>query len=364
MAYGTTLTDLGRNLVASETTRNQLQAALAAVAAQENIARTQAGSSRYSTDAQREANQLNQAFRAMENQRLRDATQTEAGLRDREMISRADIGRMQFNPNTPGERALDRAGEIEIAKIVAAAQTAQANRIPAQAFDELIRSGTEVDALNAGIESAVAQANAFSDQQFDEIFNGRNWFNRNVPWLGTNDDEARSSYREKAMLIPGQFGETGKYLIPQMSPDGRIRFSGRKLSVPRLGIGSQPTAQLPEPTGPTPSPLAPTINARPMTTAPGGALSIGELSTILGGSNVGVNAPPLRATGIPTSRASASAAALMDPILADAINQVTSRIQELTARGFSPAQAESKARAELPVVVRERLIELHRAMRQ
>lgn len=352
-AFGSTLTDLGRNLVASETTRNQLQAALAAVAAQENIARTQAGSSRYSTDAQREANQLNQAFRAMENQRLRDATQTEAGLRDRDIISREAMNRFQFAPNTPAEREKERQKEIDVAKIIAEAQKVQSNRVdPRFAAAQL-----DIDFETAMIAQALPAAEAAANLESESLFKNRS------RWLKFDAGE-KSEYQKSALAIVNdpKYAAVGKYLVPAVQPDGRVLFKANFNLLPRRQ--AQPELNPPTPP-PTPIPT-PTIDPnRPVDAVHGNApLSIGELSTILGGANVGVNAPPLRATGIPTSRASASAAALMDPILADAINQVTSRIQELTARGFSPAQAESKARAELPVVVRERLIELHRAMRQ
>lgn len=302
-AFGSNLTDLGRNLVASETTRNQLQAALAAVAAQENIARTQAGSSRYSTDAQREANQLNQAFRAMENQRLRDATQMEAGLRDRDIISREAMNRFQFAPNTPAEREKERQNEIDVAKIIAASQS---GRLSPQAQAEWLRTSSGIEEHNKLTGASVARANAESTQKYDDIIGGRhNWFG-----LGTSEKQAKQKYLKEALLIPGAL-VNGEYLIPEIDEaSGRVKFRGHNLTMPSLSLGPE--------SSPTPSP---TKNPAPLT--PNSAL---------------------------------------DPVLPDLMLKSKLRVSELMRRGFSETDAEFKAMAELPVSARQRISGLLRGV--
>lgn len=302
-AFGSNLTDLGRNLVASETTRNQLQAALAAVAAQENIARTQAGSSRYSTDAQREANQLNQAFRAMENQRLRDATQMEAGLRDRDIISREAMNRFQFAPNTPAEREKERQKEIDVAKIIAASQS---GRLSPQAQAEWLRTSSGIEEHNKLTGASVARANAESAQKYDDIIGGRhNWFG-----LGTSEKQAKQKYLKEALLIPGAL-VNGEYLIPEIDEaSGRVNFRGHNLTMPSLSLGPE--------SSPTPPP---TKNPAPLT--PNSAL---------------------------------------DPVLPDLMLKSKLRVSELMRRGFSETDAEFKAMAELPVSARQRISGLLRGV--
>lgn len=232
-ATGSNLTDLGRNLVAQEQTRNALQAALAAAAAQQGVARTQAGASRYSTDAQREGNQLMAMLRGLENDRLREATGIEAGLKQRDLDLRKFIGEQQFAPNTPAERDLDRKARIREAEIIAESQKAYNNRTDPKYASTLLEINREIDEIVKALPGLEVMANFESDA----LFNSRSH-------LLKNDAREKSDYHTKAFAItaePNKYGTVGKYLVPTIMPDGRVRFKANPPSLlPVPGASNQP----------------------------------------------------------------------------------------------------------------------------
>lgn len=237
-ATGSNLTDLGRNLVAQEQTRNALQAALAAAAAQQGVARTQAGASRYSTDAQREGNQLMAMLRGLENDRLREATNIEAGLKGRDLDLRKFLGEQQFAPNTPAERDLDRKARIRETEIIAEAQRAANQRVDPRFASTLLEANLELDQIIKALPGIEAMANFESDA----LFNSRGkWF--------SGDSREKADYQTKAFSItsdPTKYGAFGKYLIPTIMPDGRVRFKANPPSLlPVPGASNQPPPTLP-----------------------------------------------------------------------------------------------------------------------
>lgn len=242
-ATGSNLTDLGRNLVAQEQTRNALQAALAAAAAQRGVANTQAGASRYSTDAQREGNQLMAMLRQSEQERLRQATEMEAGLKGRDLTLRDTLGRLQFGQNTPEAMMAERAHEIEIAKIAAEAQKAINQRVDPRFASTLLEANLELDQIIKALPGLETMANAKSDS----LFNSRG------DWR-YGDAREKADYQTLAFDITSdpKYGAFGKYLIPDILPDGRVRFKANPPSLlPVPGASAAPTPTL------SPVPLPP-----------------------------------------------------------------------------------------------------------
>lgn len=259
-AVGSNLTDLGRNLVAQETTRNVLQAALAAAAAQQGVARTQAGASRYSTDAQREGNQLMAMLRGLEQDRLREQSAADIGLRGRALTIEEALGNARNAGISPVELEKDRALKLRLGELEAEALKARNAMMSPQIGREMLGLQSDADDFNAGIPNAVAQANSESDRLYDEIVTKR----RKMPFgsgktpvgalvgkfYETPEADALKAYERRVFTeIPPKIGALGNYLVPE-TVDGKIRFSIKPKIVPGINYGGRESA-LPVPPPPS-----------------------------------------------------------------------------------------------------------------